>query len=67
MKRFEKVKSMSLQELAEWRLMPNECDVCPYADEHGICSAFENKDGKTVYECCLEATVTWLSEEEAEE
>lgn len=63
MTQFERIKAMSLEELAEEMNSADYCEnFCEYCEKGtGLCRAHES--GKLMQECCVAATINYLKSE----
>ena len=58
---YEKVKNMSVEQLAAWHLTCDECNYCEYCDENGCCRACDSE--VSMAESCKKAVVKMLESE----
>jgi len=62
MNNFEKIKEMSVDEIASVILQQDFCDKCIY-DKEGICTFVNVRPTEPLYNGCKEACLNWLLSE----
>lgn len=62
MTNYERIKNMSVEEMAEWYVTADACKYCIwYSHERGTCHCFESN--KSMHDCCFAATIKMLESE----
>ena len=59
---YDRIKNMSVEEMAEWYVTADACKYCTwYSHEKGTCHCFESN--KSMRDCCFAATIKMLESE----